>query len=57
MIRSHGAPRAATVPIIAVTANVFKEDIEKCVESGMNGHLGKPIDMDEVIRVLSRYLN
>jgi CheY-like chemotaxis protein len=39
-----------------MTANVFKEDIEKCMEAGMNGHLGKPIEMKEVMGVLSRYL-
>ncbi len=44
------------IPIIAMTANVFKEDIEKCLEAGMNGHLGKPLDMDEVIEVLKVYL-
>ena len=44
------------IPIIAMTANVFKEDIQKCTEAGMNDHLGKPIVMDDVMRVLSRYL-
>ena len=44
------------IPIIAMTANVFKEDIDKCLDAGMNGHLGKPINMDEVIKVLTRHL-
>jgi CheY-like chemotaxis protein len=35
---------------------VFREDIEKCIEAGMNDHLEKPIDFDEVLRVLRRYL-
>jgi PAS domain S-box-containing protein len=43
------------IPIIAMTANVFKEDIEKCVEAGMNGHVGKPLNFDEVMERLSRY--
>ena len=56
MIRALDIPQAATIPIIAMTANVFKEDIMKCVEAGMNHHLGKPIVMEDVLMVLSRYL-
>jgi len=56
MIRLLGTQKATAVPIIAMTANVFKEDIEKCIQAGMNGHLGKPINMNEVIGVLSGYL-
>jgi CheY-like chemotaxis protein len=44
------------VPIIAMTANVFKEDIEKCLEAGMNSHVGKPLDFDEVLKQLKNYL-
>jgi len=55
-IRALGTPQAATIPIIAMTANVFKEDIEKCVDAGMNDHLGKPIEMTCVMDMLSRYL-
>jgi len=55
-IRALGVPRAKTVPIIAMTANAFREDVEKCLESGMNGHVGKPIDFDEVIAQLRRQL-
>ncbi|MDR2101678.1 MAG: response regulator [Treponema sp.] len=43
-------------PIIAMTANVFREDIEKCLAVGMNAHVGKPLDLDEVLRVLRTYL-
>ncbi|MDL2279392.1 response regulator [Desulfovibrio sp. OttesenSCG-928-G11] len=55
-IRASGLPGADAIPIIAMTANVFKEDVEHCLATGMNGHLGKPIDPDEVICVLKRYL-
>jgi CheY-like chemotaxis protein len=44
------------VPIIAMTANVFKEDIEHCLAEGMNEHLGKPIEIDLLIKVLRKYL-
>jgi signal transduction histidine kinase/CheY-like chemotaxis protein len=56
LIRSLDHPRAKTVPIIAMTANVFKEDIERCLAAGMNGHVGKPIDFDEVLALLKKYL-
>jgi len=55
-IRSLDNPRAKTVPIIAMTANVFKEDIEKCLTAGMNSHVGKPLDFEEVINRLRSYL-
>ena len=43
------------VPIIAMTANAFKEDVDKCIASGMNDHLKKPIELDAVLKVLSHY--
>jgi signal transduction histidine kinase/CheY-like chemotaxis protein len=48
--------RPQSVPIIAMTANVFREDVEKCLEAGMTGHIGKPLDMDEVFGILRKYL-
>jgi CheY-like chemotaxis protein len=51
-----GASRGQ-VPIIAMTANVFREDIEKCLEAGMDDHIGKPLDLDELVRLLHRYLH
>ena len=44
------------VSIIAMTANVFREDVEKCLAVGMNEHIGKPINFDEVVSVLKEYL-
>ena len=55
-IRASGLPGAETIPIIAMTANVFKEDIERCLSAGMNDHLGKPIDHNDLIIKLKQYL-
>ena len=54
-IRALGIPRAETIPIIAMTANVFQEDIDKSKAAGMNDHIGKPLDIDEVIVKLQIY--
>ncbi|MDL2300516.1 response regulator [Clostridiaceae bacterium OttesenSCG-928-D20] len=56
LIRELDDHWALDVPIIAMTANVFKEDIEKCLQYGMNSHIGKPLDFDEVIKQLTKYL-
>ncbi|MDR1218903.1 MAG: response regulator [Treponema sp.] len=56
LIRSIDVQKAKTTPIIAMTANVFKEDIEQCLAAGMNDHLGKPLDFNELIRTVRRYL-
>ena len=45
------------IPIIGLTANVYKEDIEKCLESGMNAHLGKPFTENEIFELLKRWLD
>jgi len=55
-IRALDFPNAREVPIIAMTANVFKEDIENCLAAGMNDHLGKPLDIKEVLTRLRKYL-
>ncbi|MDR3295039.1 MAG: response regulator [Clostridiales Family XIII bacterium] len=55
-IRSSGLPQAAEVPIVAMTANVFREDIARCLAAGMNDHIGKPINVKEVIAKLRKYL-
>lgn len=56
MIRALPVPQAATIPIIAMTANVFKEDIAKCLEAGMNGHLGKPFTKRDILKTLLQYM-
>jgi len=55
-IRELNLPRADTIPIIAMTANVFREDIERCLAAGMNNHLGKPLNFDNVLEMLRGYL-
>jgi signal transduction histidine kinase/DNA-binding response OmpR family regulator len=55
-IRALDDPKAKTIPIVAMTANVFKEDIEKCLEAGMNDHVGKPLDIPIVLEKLRKYL-
>ena len=57
MIRALDEPYAKEIPIVAMTANVFREDIENCLAAGMNGHIGKPIDFDVLLEVLEENLN
>ena len=54
-IRALDIPGAKSIPIIAMTANVFKEDIERCRASGMNDHLAKPIDETAVIEKITLF--
>lgn len=55
-IRALNIPRAATVPIIAMTANVYREDIERARAAGMNDHVGKPLDVDELIGKMREHI-
>jgi signal transduction histidine kinase/DNA-binding response OmpR family regulator len=55
-IRALPAAEAKTIPIIAMTANVFQEDIKKCIAAGMNDHIGKPVDRDKLIFQLRKHL-
>ena len=56
-IRAMGTEKAKNIPIIAMTANVFQGDVEKCLAAGMNDHLGKPINFDDVLAKLRTYLS
>lgn len=55
-IRDLERPDAKTIPIIAMTADAFTEDIQKCFDCGMNAHIAKPIDLREMSRVLDKFL-
>ena len=55
-IRALNHPRAKTVPILAKSANAFQEDMERSVQSGMNVHLSKPLDIDLVKTQLQIYI-
>ncbi len=56
-IRQMSLEEAKTVPIIAMTANVFREDIEKCLQAGMNDHIGKPLAYGELLEKLQFFLS
>ena len=53
-IRTSGRPDARAVPIIALTANAFDEDSKKSMDSGMDGHLSKPIQVEQMLELLGR---
>ena len=55
-IRSLKHPDAETIPIIAMTANAFQEDAEKCIAAGMNAHLAKPLDIEKVKMTIYKYI-
>ena len=55
-IRASGQPRAGTVPIIAMSANAYAEDVKKCLDSGMNAHISKPLFKDVMLRTIARFV-
>ena len=56
LIRSQDRPDSKEIPIIAMTANAYREDIQEALSSGMNGHIPKPIDIENVMQTLEKYL-
>ena len=55
-IRSSIHPQSATIPIIAMTANAFAEDIKNALSAGMNAHIAKPIDPQKLYETLAAYI-
>ena len=55
-IRKLSRPDAATIPIIALSANAFEEDVKQCLQAGMNAHLSKPVDIDKLKETLSKLI-
>ena len=53
-IRGLDDPWAASIPIIAMTADAFSENVTKCLDAGMNGHIAKPVDVKLVIKEIRR---
>ena len=56
ILRRLEHPEAKTIPIIAMTADVFPETVQQCLEAGMNAHIGKPIDAQLLYRLLLQIL-
>jgi len=55
-IRAIPSQHGKKLPIVAMTANVFKSDIEKCLASGMDDHIGKPINAADILEKLRKYI-
>jgi CheY-like chemotaxis protein len=51
-IRASSHPQAKSIPIVAMTANAFKEDVSQALMAGMNNHISKPIDVERLFEVI-----
>ena len=56
-IRALDRPDAKTIPIVAMTANAFAEDVHSSMDAGMNAHLAKPVDMEKLKDVLENLIH
>ena len=56
-IRASGRPDAASIPILAVTADAFSEDIQEAKDAGMDGHISKPLDMAQVVAEVKKRID
>ncbi len=54
-IRQMSRPEVASIPIVAMTANAFAEDIQQSLDAGMNDHIAKPLDVEQMLRMIARY--
>ncbi len=52
-IRAMERPDAKTIPIVAMSADAFSEDVQRCLDCGMNGHTAKPIDVEQLVTLLT----
>ena len=56
LFRSQPVQDAASVPIIALSANAFEEDVKQCLDAGMNAHLSKPIEPERLYETMARLI-
>ena len=54
-IRALNRPDAGIIPIIVMTANDFAEDVQRCLDAGMNAHLAKPLDIEKVKKTICEH--
>ena len=55
LIRQFADKEKANIPIIAMTANAFAEDVQRCLDAGMNAHLAKPLDIEKVKKTICEH--